>query len=106
MQRGVSRSWLSWTAGLSMALPMVYGTLKTAHIADDLLFRGWRKTKVREPVFILTGPRSGTTRLHRLLAQDGDKFSYQKLYQSIFPSPTVYSLVKQASDLDEKLLGD
>ena len=39
-------------------------------LLDEIFFRGYRKVDVREPVFIVGVPRSGTTFLHRLLARD------------------------------------
>lgn len=36
---------------------------------DEVLFRGYRRVPVREPVFVLGVPRSGTTFMHRLLAR-------------------------------------
>ena len=37
------------------------------HLADEVLFRNYRRTAIREPVFIIGIPRSGTTFLQRLL---------------------------------------
>mgnify|MGYP006271555477 CR=1 FL=1 len=39
-------------------------------LLDELLFPGYRRITIREPVFIVGVPRSGTTALHRTLAQD------------------------------------
>lgn len=39
-------------------------------LLDELLFRGYRDVAIREPLFVLGVPRSGTTHLHRVLAQD------------------------------------
>lgn len=39
-------------------------------LLDELLFRGYRRVEIREPLFVLGVPRSGTTHLHRVLAQD------------------------------------
>jgi len=39
-------------------------------LLDEILFRGYRRVAIREPVFVLGAPRSGTTYLHRLLAAD------------------------------------
>ncbi|MEY6431938.1 sulfotransferase [Thioalkalicoccus limnaeus] len=39
-------------------------------LLDELLFRGYRRVEIREPLFILGVPRSGTTHLHRVLAKD------------------------------------
>ncbi len=48
--------------------------LQAAHwigfLLDEVFFRGYRRVAVREPVFVLGPPRSGTTYLHRLLAGD------------------------------------
>lgn len=37
---------------------------------DELFFRGYRQIEIKEPVFIVGVPRSGTTFLHRVLAED------------------------------------
>jgi hypothetical protein len=39
-------------------------------LLDEILFRGYRRVEVHEPLFVLGVPRSGTTHLHRVLAQD------------------------------------
>lgn len=39
------------------------------HLLDEILFPGYRKTPIREPVFVLGIPRSGTTYLQRLLVR-------------------------------------
>jgi hypothetical protein len=39
-------------------------------LLDEVFFRGYRRVEIREPVFVLGAPRSGTTYLHRLLAAD------------------------------------
>lgn len=36
---------------------------------DEILFRGYRRVAVERPVFVLGVPRSGTTFMHRLLAE-------------------------------------
>lgn len=37
---------------------------------DEVFFRGWRKVEVRQPLFVLGPPRSGTTHLHHVLSLD------------------------------------
>ncbi|AHF03153.1 hypothetical protein MARPU_04105 [Marichromatium purpuratum 984] len=37
---------------------------------DELLYPDYRRVQIREPLFILGVPRSGTTHLHRVLAED------------------------------------
>jgi len=41
-----------------------------ALLLDEVLFPGYRRVEVREPLFVLGVPRSGTTALHRVLSQD------------------------------------
>lgn len=37
---------------------------------DEILFRGYRRVEIRKPVFVLGAPRSGTTFMHGVLAED------------------------------------
>ena len=53
---------------------------------DCLFFPGLRRQEVREPVFIVAPPRSGTTLTQKLMAMDEERFVHAKLYQTIFPS--------------------
>jgi omega-hydroxy-beta-dihydromenaquinone-9 sulfotransferase len=55
-------------------------------LMDRLLFRSFLRQEVREPVFIIAPPRSGTTLLQKLMALDEERFVHAKLYQTIFPS--------------------
>lgn len=52
---------------------------------DPLVFPALRRTEVREPVFVVGHARSGTTYLHRMLAND-PRFSYVLLWEMFFPS--------------------
>lgn len=57
-------------------------------LLDDLFFRGWRRVAIDEPIFVLGVPRSGTTRLHQVLAQD-DQFTTFRTWECLFaPSVT------------------
>ena len=55
-------------------------------ILDHCLFPAFGQQAVREPVFIIAPPRSGTTLLQKLLAMDTERFVHAKLYQTIFPA--------------------
>jgi omega-hydroxy-beta-dihydromenaquinone-9 sulfotransferase len=57
-------------------------------LLDSMLFRGYREQKVREPLFIVGVPRSGTTFLHRLLARDEEQFTSMKFWEILF-APSV-----------------
>jgi len=58
-------------------------------LLDDVFFRGYRKVEIKDPVFIVGIPRSGTTLLHRVMAQDTGRFTSLKLWEiHIAPSIT------------------
>ncbi|HCI11104.1 MAG TPA: sulfotransferase, partial [Alcanivorax sp.] len=58
-------------------------------LLDYLLFPDFRRVRVREPLFVVGVPRSGTTFLHRLLAGDRERFTTTALWELIFaPSIT------------------
>ena len=64
---------------------------------DELLFLGYRKIQVRAPIFVLGVPRSGTTWLQRVLAND-KKLSTLTLAEALFaPSITQRYILKGLS---------
>jgi omega-hydroxy-beta-dihydromenaquinone-9 sulfotransferase len=52
---------------------------------DPILFPSLRRTQVDAPVFCVGHARSGTTFLHRMMAND-PQFSYVLMYEMFFPS--------------------
>lgn len=58
-------------------------------IVDEFFFTGYQNIQVKEPVFIIGNPRSGTTFLHRLLAKDTENFLTMKTWE-IFIAPSVF----------------
>jgi hypothetical protein len=76
---------------------------------DHILYPDFRRQEIRQPIFIVAPPRSGTTFLQRLLAQDRSTFAPVLMYQTIFPSITIQKLihsVAQASRQKGHLLFD
>ena len=67
--KATPRFW-AWSLGFLDLYAVMTSTVAAAHRLDDKLFPGWRRTEVKEPVFIFAGARSGTTLLHRLLTLD------------------------------------
>ena len=57
-------------------------------LIDEILFRGYRDVEVREPVFVLGVPRSGTTFMHRLLAHHDDFTTFTTWECFLAPSVT------------------
>ena len=53
-------------------------------LLDEIFHRNHRKTKITQPVFIISNPRSGTTYLHRLIALDEERFTYTKFAHTFF----------------------
>lgn len=73
-----------------VAIPLFWG-LQMVHwlgmLMDTIFFSAWRRIKVESPVFIIGIPRSGTTSLHRTLAND-PRFSSAPLWELLF-APSV-----------------
>jgi len=55
---------------------------------DDVFFPGYRSVEVREPLFVVGLPRSGTTFLHRTLALDEERFTTLRLWELLL-APSV-----------------
>ena len=71
-------------------------------LLDYIFFPGFLRQEVKQPVFILSNPRSGSTFLHRMLEKD-DQFTYLSLWQSLFNSITLYKLVILTSKVDQQI---
>lgn len=72
-------------------------------LLDEVLFPGYRHVEIKEPVFIISNPRSGTTFLHRLLSLDQARYAYPLLYHAIFPSATFFSIIHFFAAIDKKI---
>ena len=57
------------------------------------------------PLFVLGAPRSGTTLAHRLLAADGDNFSYFLYWELFFPSLLQKRVIRWLGKLDRAMGG-
>ena len=71
---------LGGTLILLLALPF-FLLLQLLHwltfAIDEILFRGYREVEIREPVFVLGPPRSGTTHLHHVLSADDESTTFR-----------------------------
>ncbi len=74
-----------------------------SRLLDELLFPNYKDIKIKQPVFIISNPRSGTTFLHRLMCLDEEKFVYNLLYHTTFPSITFYRIIQFFSTIDNKI---
>ncbi|MDB5225839.1 MAG: hypothetical protein JWN78_32 [Bacteroidota bacterium] len=74
-----------------------------SRLLDELIFPNYKKIIVKQPVFIISNPRSGSTFLHRLMCVDDDKFVSNLLYQTTFPSITFYRMIQFFSSIDHRI---
>lgn len=73
-------------------------------LLDCIFFRGYRRVEVRQPVFIVGNPRSGSTHLIRVLARDEQTFACAKLWELLVaPSITQRKIVRALATLDRRL---
>src|SRR5262245_25969834 len=79
------RRW-AYTAFFTVLFWVMWILVALGRAMDHLFFPGFRKQPVREPVFIIAPPRSGTTLTQKLMSLDTDRFVHNKLYQTIFPA--------------------
>ena len=93
---------------MSAAIPVLFLVQLMHRVGfwlDDLLFPGYRDVEVKAPVFIVGIPRSGTTLLQRVLAEDTANFTGFKLWESMLAPSIVewkfWTLVGRA----DKFLG-
>lgn len=73
-------------------------------LLDELIYPAYRKVEIREPVFVLGTPRSGTTFMHRLLAASEDLTSFSTWECLFAPSICQRQLLHALARLD-RLLG-
>ncbi|MEA3638848.1 MAG: sulfotransferase [Lamprobacter sp.] len=73
-------------------------------LLDDLFFRGWRRVRVEAPLFVLGVPRSGTTRLHQVLAQD-EQFTTFRTWECLFAPSVTQRLFFRALARADRAIG-
>jgi len=70
---------------------------------DNIFFPGFRRQPVKQPVFIIAPPRSGTTLVQNLFCLDEGHFCYLKMYQTIFPCVCAQKFIKAIVRVDSWL---
>ena len=55
---------------------------------DEILFFSYRRQEIKRPLFILGVPRSGTTFLHRTIAEDRERFTSVSTWE-VFLAPSI-----------------
>ena len=72
-------------------------------LLDEIFFPSYRKTKLKDPVFIISNPRSGTSYLHSLFCLDEERFTYFMLYHTFFASILFYKFILLMKRIDSHL---
>lgn len=63
-------------------------------LLDEVFFPRYHQQEIKQPVFIIGNPRSGTTFLHRLMDEDSETFTSFKVWELVFaPSITQRKLI-------------
>jgi hypothetical protein len=71
---------------------------------DEIFHPEYRQTEIDTPLFIIGNPRSGTTFLHRLIAQDHQNFTTMKMWEMLLaPSVTMRKIAWLIRALDRRL---
>jgi omega-hydroxy-beta-dihydromenaquinone-9 sulfotransferase len=92
LQRRVFKQFLRPWVVLS-ALTWLRCYVAVTWALDSVFFPGYKKKKIDRPVFLVGNPRSGTTFLHRFLADQGDLVGY-RVYEMLVPSLTGQMLIR------------
>jgi omega-hydroxy-beta-dihydromenaquinone-9 sulfotransferase len=95
-----------WLIVFYSLYPLLEMITWTCFLLDDVLFPGYRRQEIKAPIFIVGNPRSGTTFLHRLLAQDAGNFTWMRTWEILFaPSITQRRIIEALGGLDKRLGG-
>ena len=94
--------------GLLLLLIPVFLLLQGCHwvgfLLDEIFFRGYRKVAIREPLFVVGLPRSGTSFLQKTLAWDSERFTTLRLWELLFaPSVTERKIWQGIAAVDRAL---
>ena len=90
---GFGFTFLGWL----FLLPLLWGFTHFTLFLDNVFFNHYRKVQIKQPVFILGNPRSGTSFLHLLLTQTRE-FSAFEMWHLFVPSLTARAFLKPIVD--------
>jgi len=93
------RRW-AYVLFFSALFLLFLGLVALSRTLDHLFFPRFQDQPVRQPVFIIAPPRSGTTLVQNLFSLDEDRFVHLKMYQTIFPSVCCQRVFDALIELD------
>jgi hypothetical protein len=95
---------VAWLIFFYVLFPLLEIVTWFCFLMDDVLFPGYREQEIKAPVFIVGNPRSGTTFLQRLLAQDDETFTWMQTWEILLaPSITQRKVLEAVRGLDRRL---
>lgn len=97
------RVWL-WSAVITFLFSLHHVVSLFFRVMDEIFHRGYKRVEIKQPVFIIANPRSGTTYLHRLMALDEEKFVYPKNAHTFFMTSSFVQFYNVFTWLDRNLL--
>jgi hypothetical protein len=81
---GLSRDFMRCMATIMMFFTLYVIKTITLHL-DTIFFPGFKNVEIKQPVFIIGHPRSGTTFMHKLFTQTDEMAAYYS-WQILFPA--------------------
>ena len=91
--------------GFLPILALALGLHWLGFLLDEIFFRGYRRVQIHAPLFVLGVPRSGTTKLHEVLAQD-PQFTTFSTWECLFaPSVSQRLFWRAVGRLDARVGG-
>jgi hypothetical protein len=97
------RRWV-YVLFFTVLYSLMWVVVAAGRALDHVFFPGYKRQAVKEPIFIVAPPRSGTTLTQKLLALDEERFVYNALYQTIFPAVTFQKCFDAVAWMD-RILG-
>ncbi len=104
-----SSGWSAQRLAIAIAFLLIFPILelwtRIGFLVDHLFWGRFRRQPVESPVFIVGNFRSGTTFLHRLLAQDKRRFATMTLGEIMFAPSILQRKVIRALAMIDRWLG-
>ena len=95
----------AWLSNLFLFLPIWQFFIWIGFGLDEIMYPKYKKIEIKQPIFIIGNPRSGTTFLHRLLAKDKKTFCAIKTWE-MFLAPSIVGrkIITKTAQID-RLIG-
>jgi hypothetical protein len=97
------RVWL-WSAVIIFLFTLHQLVSIFFRLMDEMFHRGFKRQEIKQPVFIIANPRSGTTYLHRLMALDEERFVYPKNAHTFFMTSSFVQFYNLFTWIDRSIL--